>query len=58
MEYVAVEKEDGRNFAFEYVAVEKEYVAIEKEIQKHPHQVAILIPVSYTHLTLPTIYSV
>ena len=31
LEYVAVEKEDGRNVAFEYVAVEK-------EIQKHPHQ--------------------
>ena len=35
---VAVEKEDGRNVAFKYVTVEKEYVAIEKEIQKHPHQ--------------------
>ena len=30
-EDVAVEKEDGRNVAFEYVAVEQ-------EIQKHPHQ--------------------
>ena len=38
LEYVAVEKEDGRNVAFEYVAVEKEYVAVEKEIQKHPHE--------------------
>ena len=34
-EDVAVEKEDGRNVAFKYVAVEKEYVAVKKEIQKH-----------------------
>ena len=54
----ALRSEAGANTILNLEVGKKKYTALAREIQKHPYKNQFLhvdlIPVSYTHLTLPT----